>query len=554
MADNIRTFNAPQLGLRPTEIGVEATAAAARRIGAFSNQTAEALTNVGARLGRAGAGAADAVDDAVTHHQVHAGAANFMGLVSGKTNEWNEIAKSADPNDTSIKDKFIEENLNPALDQFEQSFLTEKGRRWAEGKTQALRQHMFEKTSADMSALAADAVHQNVNKTMNLGISAVTNDPSSLDFVRDSVKGSIADIAGSSPNLSPQSHAKVVTELSDKAEREIVHAAISGIIAKGGDWQKVANDPKNAAFINRSELETFARAEKAQKRADLLTQKQIEDYQHTQQVRDGATKLGQAFTDNVTYDDQMRPIVKPGLTKAALEIARTNPTAADHARTLINWGETQLRSHKENIVTDPATKKDLYDGLFRTENPTTEVALMKAQIGGKLSNQDFTQLHQLQRALEEKPLKGPLYQGTMEAVKGMLGVSIMPDGHERYGNFVQQFIPAYLALPDEKRGAALNLKDPSSLLSKSIEGLKPTPAQLMVGHALRGTGLSPEAFQGLSVPGAPKPSVMPPPEPGQTPRPGAKPRPVRVNTPEESQKLNPGTRYMRPGDDTVYVR
>jgi hypothetical protein len=501
MAPNIVEFSAPQLRLQPSEIGVEATAAAARRIGGFFNQKGEALTNEGARLGRAGAAAGDVAVQHAEHTEISNGAANFMALVNGKTNEWNETAKNADPNDPSVKDKFIEENLNPALEQFQSGFNTDKGRRWAESKIDALRQHMFEKTSADMSSMAADAVHMNVNKSVNLAIGTVSNDPSSLDFLRDSIKGAIGDIADSSPNLTPQANAKVKNDLGFAAEKELVHAAISGTIAKGGDWQKIADDPKNAAFINRPELDTFAKAQKAQERADLLQQKQLETYQKQQDVSAAHEQANKTFADNVSYDATTGRIdIKPDYFKQAMGIARMPNAPEGLARTLISWGEAQQRQKKEVIATDPATKKDLYDGLFRTDNPTTEVALMKAQIDGKLSNQDFSQLHQLQKALEEKPLKGPLYQGTMEAVKGMLGVSVMPDGHERYGNFVQTFIPAYLALDDKGRAAALNLKDPNSLISKSMEGIKPTPAQLMVGHALRGTGLSPEAFESLSVP------------------------------------------------------
>lgn len=548
---NIRELNVGPLGLRPSEVGVEATAGAARRISGLFNQTAEALTGTGRRVGSA---INEAVDVAVaheTHEQTTAGSLRSAQLALDIDTKWNDTFKGAladpsNPQSGAVDKKFREEQLEPALDKFREGFTTEKSQAWADHFVNQFRESMFRQTAGDMSRLAGERVRSETTGTVNTWTNTVYSNPAMLGTGLDMLDHSIGGIVGSSPKLSAADASKVSTEVTDKGRRELIHAAISGTIAKGGDWQAIANDPKNAPYVNRPELETFAKAAKGQARADILQQKQLEDYQHTQQVRDGADKLGKAFTDNVTYDDQMRPIVKPGLTKTALDIARSNPTAADHARTLINWGEAQLRERKETVQTDPATKKSLYDGLFSTDNPTTEVALMKAQIAGKLSNQDFSQLHQLQKTLEEKPLKGPLYQGTMEAVKGMLGTSVMPDGHERYGNFVQTFIPAYLALDAKDQAAALNLKDPSSLISKSMEGIKPTPAQLMVGHALRNTGVSPEMMQSLTV--------TPPAGPGETPRPGAKPRPVNVKTPEEATKLNPGTRYMRPGDDKVYVR
>src|SRR5262245_10213787 len=97
----IKPFQAPELGLRPSEEGVQAFAAAGRRLGAFSNQVAGATEQVGHAFGRIGGGIAEAgqaVTDIVTHQQVSHGAATFAQLTDSLTNRWNDIAKNADPN------------------------------------------------------------------------------------------------------------------------------------------------------------------------------------------------------------------------------------------------------------------------------------------------------------------------------------------------------------------------------------------------------------------------------------------------------------------------
>src|SRR5437868_15548346 len=116
---NIREFEAPKdIGLRPTEIGVDATAAAARRIGTFYNQQAESLSDIGQRISSTVRDAGQVADDYVTHRDISAGAAHGTEIVANANSQWNEMARKADPNDPSVAQKFLTENLEPALEKF----------------------------------------------------------------------------------------------------------------------------------------------------------------------------------------------------------------------------------------------------------------------------------------------------------------------------------------------------------------------------------------------------------------------------------------------------
>lgn len=499
---NIRDFSAPEgLGLQPSSVGTEAAASAGRRVGAFYNQAGQALADTGQRVGSAVKDAGDAAVQYMEHREISLGAANLAQLQQNQVDAWNAAAKGADPNDPTVAAKFRETTMEPALDKFSQSFMTEGAQKWAESRVDRFRQHMFEKTSADMSSLAADAVHMNVVKTMNATGNMVYNDPSSLDFARDTLRSSVASMADSSPNLSPEAAAKVKTDLTVQGETHLVRGAIMGAIAKGGDWKRIADDPKNAPFVNEAEIETFVRAQKAQERTDLLRQKQIETYQRQQDDLSVHVAGNKILSDSVTIDPTTgRPSIKPGYFEQSLDLARkypNAPNAATTAKTMIDWGEHQQATKRELVISDPGTMKNLDDRLFSPTNPTTRIDLMRAQIAGKLSDHDFNSRERLVTELEQRPLKGPIWQDTMKAVESELVLNVpgIPGkdnvGLANYSKFIQSFVPDYLA--KERSGTlppnALDVKDPQSMISKAMAPFQRTQANRMQDYVAAAGGL-----------------------------------------------------------------
>jgi hypothetical protein len=100
--------------------------------------------------------------------------------------------------------------------------------------------------------------------------------------------------------------------------------------------------------------------------------------------------------------------------------------------------------------------------------------------------------------LRGKPMSGPLFDAAKQAWQEAVGVGVVPDGHQRYQAFYDQFQPQYLALPADKQAGALNLSDPNSLASQimSQPGIRATPEELRQGylgklthHLLEGPGI-----------------------------------------------------------------
>src|SRR5262245_26389185 len=164
---NIKSYNTPELGLRPTEVGVEATAAVGRRAGTMFREAAGALQDLGNRIGSTVRDAGDAYVAYQEHREISAGAPNFAAMRDNLTTNWNETVKDADPNDPSTAKKFREEVMEPAIDKFKSGFTTQGGQNWAQSHTDSMRNHFFEKTSADMSTMAGKAAIVNSTQTIN---------------------------------------------------------------------------------------------------------------------------------------------------------------------------------------------------------------------------------------------------------------------------------------------------------------------------------------------------------------------------------------------------
>jgi hypothetical protein len=548
---NIRQFDAPpNLGLNPSETGVDATAKAAQRIGMFYNQFGNATSELGNEKGQmwrtlgadAGSDIKTAGDVAVKymdHEQVSQGSAAFAQLTNDLTNKYNAALKNADPNDPSFVAKFNEGVVQPSLDNFKSAFSTENAQAWAEAHANELQNHFITKGAADLSGMAKEAIKVNYEKTVNSLSSAAANDPSSLDFALAQVDHSVKAMADSSPTLSGADAFAVKSEWGQKAKEAIVKSAISGMIQKNPNVNLDDIQKKYGDFIKGDEMKMFQKSAQVQAKANALVEKQsaqLDKQKADLQVHQSAAKV---ITDNVTFDPQTgAPIVDPKFFSQALDIARKNPNASnagETVRAMMSWGESQ-QAKGAKPADDPTVKADLTTRMFSPDNPTTTIDLMKARADGKISDHTFQTYHGLVQELEQSPLKGPIWQDTVAAVKGELilsGVGLPGKditGEGNYAKWAQTFIPQYQAM--SRAGTlppnALDVKDPDSMISKSMAPFKRSIQQRTQDYLSTLGG-------GESKPG---PAIAPP---------------TKVTSPSDAAKLAPGTRYQTP-DGKVYVR
>lgn len=396
---NITQYDAPQgIGLRPTESGIDANVQAARRIGAFASQKAEA---VGKTLGLEGRMLDSSIRDAgqvavdyEDHREISHGAAAGAQLTENLTNTWNDIAKNADPNDPSVAAKFQQEQLEPALEKFRQGFSTEKSQQWAESHVDLLRQHMFEKSSADMMTLAKKATFENAETMKNSMTNTAVSDPSSVPSLLKGLDQSLDGIVNSSPNLKGADAATIRSTLGQSMREAIVKAGAFGAIqnasnpeAAAAEWTK--NYPKE---INGMEAMQLAKAAKSQNKINNAYDKAAQLQQKQELVADFHEKYSKLTASTVQADGTLR--AGPDYFKQMAKLA--NHPGIGYApegalKAGIAFGQ-EINANPRNDVTDPHTDEDF--GRRVVLPPTdpdalSEVDIIKAKTQGLLSDRSF---------------------------------------------------------------------------------------------------------------------------------------------------------------------
>lgn len=518
---NIREQSAPQdLGLRPTEAGYDARLQAARRLGAFANQAAEAISDTGRRIGSTITDVGDVVEKFETNREISKGAADGAKFVAQKNDQWNEIAKNADPNDPTIKQKFLD-GMEKELEKFRGGFMTERSGQWAERFVDQYRNHMYEKTSADMATLAGIAVQKNARVAVNSLSSAVASDPSSLDFALSAVEHKVGGMADSSPNLSADQSAKVKASMTQEAKETIVKSAISGMIQKNPNIDLDAVQKKYGAYINGAEMKMFQKAAQTQAKVDMLQQKQLETYQRQQNERAAEKSANDNLTKNVTIDPQTgRTTVNPNYFKDALDIARMPDAPVGLARTLIDWGEHQQDRKAQPMTSDPAAASSLDARMFSADNPTSKMDILRAEADRKLTRADAEIRSKIIDQRDKMP-SDPMFKIAMDGAKQLIegrtaGEKSLQSG--KYASFMQQFLEDYQrqkaagTLPPN----ALSLRDPNSLLSKTMEAYKSPLAAAISSNG--GVGAPAPAPRNDAMPAIPAPENRPANSIYETPR------------------------------------
>ena len=137
---NIREFNAPgDLGLRPDDRAAEATANSGRRIAALYSEAGDAKASIGRSAASAIRDVGDVAVKYAEHREISQGAATAATTLSNLDAKWNEMIKTADPNDPSVAAKFREEVLEPTLEKLGSAPMTEGGQKFAEANVEKFR-------------------------------------------------------------------------------------------------------------------------------------------------------------------------------------------------------------------------------------------------------------------------------------------------------------------------------------------------------------------------------------------------------------------------------
>lgn len=441
----------PIEGLRPTDMGVEAFAAAGRRAGAFFNQVADTKGTVGATFGR---NLDSAINDAgrvavdfASHQEISHGAAAYAGLNDKLTQEWNKRAQAADPNDPTIATKFREEVLAPELEKFGQAFWTEKGRDWAQSRVAASTNHFFEKTTADMMQKASDAAIVNAKQLENHLTNTALQDPSSVQHLLETAESSVSAVVSSNPNLKGVTASKLQSQLLEKTRESIVRSGAIGAIQSSRDPEATAAEwgRRYPDYINGAELKQFGQMAKQVQRLDRAqaNQDRVEYDRRVKADFDG--KMNRLETSTLTDDG--RVVIPPDYAKN-LKALSLHPGAHGIQAAITNLHSLQERQAAGiPAVTDPHVLEELNASLALGPGDPGFLKVDKISqwnATGKLSDRDKGKYMGYLEASEKDPARRLVdrdFKTFLDAMKpsittdSVLNTKGDPVGMQRYGQF-----------------------------------------------------------------------------------------------------------------------
>lgn len=516
----IQTFDAGNLGLQPSEIGVESVAAAARREGAFYSQQAAATEQVGRSIGQmAGSAIRDAGQaalDYLDHQQISHGAATFAELTANKTAEWSKIIEGSDPHDPSVGKQFLEESLEPALDKFRQGFMTEKGQAWAEAHIDALRQHFFQQTASDISSKAKQGVTVDLDKLANKLGETVFINPNALHDQFDLAPSLVGGIVNSAPGLKGLEKSAITSEYVQKLREHLVQTASQSYITKTAQmppWME-----KYKEFIKPIELQQFQKQQVAQQKANIYYEKQTQLLQKQQADNQAKGQASDFITNNfkIDPDNPNRYLIAPDAKQKALDFLRQNHEAPSSRELFENLDRLIDHASKPGAITsNPQAKADFWTDLANPDVSLTglELKVLHNESSGQLTPQEASTQRNAIHVMKESLDKDPILKTKIDAIKEAVGFDLMANGKDQFSNAMAAFLPVYERLKRSPAGLppnALNLDDPNSLISQSIKDFEPKIQDRMMAHALKAVGLkSIEDMQKVNIPGFNVPPTKP---------------------------------------------
>jgi hypothetical protein len=438
------------------------------------------------------------------HKEIADGSAAWASLVNGKTAEWDKINKNGSVHDGAAGTNFMQSNLEPALAQFQQGFFTEKGQAWAEAHVEKLRDHMQKKTTADMGRRAGNAIAADAVQTGNAFANTVRIDPShdNVKLAIDGIDSGVGSVIKNHPGMDEGTRKNTHQTLTSKIKDDVLDTAAVAEIYKSGNfpsWMDPNSKDYEPEWVKHIDSKKLLALQKQQEM--VKNHNEVEDRQLQAAIRqDEDRNVRSLATQNLAKSSKVDPAtgqtsLAPDYLTNSLKILQDHPDspiAAEQYKEAMSYSKSVLAQDK-TVISNKETLTGLTDRMLDAQNPTTELDILRAMNNKQISHQDGESLLQTARLVEQQGMKGPKFTQAMEAVKEKIGVGLMPDGHTRYSNFMNDFVNEYQR--ELRTGKSevdlLNTKDPNSLISKTLVPYAPDARTLFSARLFKGTGLDP---------------------------------------------------------------
>lgn len=435
------------------------------------------------------------------------------------TNDWRERLKNADPNDTELANKFMED-YDSQMQKLGENVQTRGGQLFLNRSTSELRGHFSTTVVAGQAELAAVRATQNYEKSVDGLSSGLLVDPSGFKTAIDLHDAGIDEQvkAGALP-------VEAALKLKPRGAERLATSAIRGWIdldpedakaqLKSGKWDSfIGGEVKH---------QLFAEAERS-KTAKLIEQDRI------RQQAERAKQEKQQVTQN-----EFLSLLSEGKLSAN-DILKSNldPFGSGSKEQFLNL----LKEHVSGNgmpKPDPATVQDVWerihlpDGDPRKLNDENELNGMFGRLGIEWIKTFRAEIQG--RRTGDGEIESQLKNGVIDIAKGQLTKSNPltgirdPIGDEQYQKFMSVFLKEYQAQRLQGK-SPMDLLDPEKpdYLGKHILRFKRSEKQIMQ-DMVRGMNAQPGLVDAATAPLPTSGSPTPTPAPTGTPPPRGTPAP-----------------------------
>lgn len=453
---NIAQFNAgDNIGLKPSDEGAHALSEAAYREGQFYRQAGADITQAGDRIGEQ-AGQAEYADE------ISKGSATWSTLFANKTAQWNQaVAQPGAAQDKTLGQSFMQNSLEPDLQDFQNAFSTTKGQDWALSRANDLRQHFGEKVSADSMTLAGEGRLQDFTTNLNQLASTAYRDPTTADVAFGHIDETYKAMMDSG-TFTPEQQSKAMALVTDM-KKEVALNQVKGMADNVNDPQGPAkarallDTGVHSNYIPAEQQQTLHRyidnqeasriVEKTQK--DTAVQVQKTDA-NSQEVNSVFSQLasGQGYLATTAFSNQKLTTQQRNDLVAKNDGILTLPHSFLTSPT---YGDGFNQAAKAVYGGQPITAAALTAGVRRQEI-TPAGAVQLQQLSDKMKTP--------QGVAEMNAQNSVLAQMRTQIVKGGPNTSD-PVGEKNYNSMLNTFYPAWNAAISSGKTPA-QLADPAS--------------------------------------------------------------------------------------------
>lgn len=305
------------------------------------------------------------------------------------TKQWLDTARTADPNDTGVAQRFMDNVVNPRLDQVGADVSTRTGKLMWQKARAGLAADMFTKTAADQATLAGEAQVQNMTTVMNQGSDTVMSDPASFQ----SVMG-MQDMAleGAVRTGLPRTKA---LELQTHMHKQTAQAMLMGIAANAGPDQAQAemDSGKVDAYLDagdkatlQTHFDTLRKAQTEQQKSDAAELRR----QQQEQFKSAASEV---TATTIGPDGQLTvpPDYYENVAKLRLLPGQDDGTV----RAMLDLGRSLTRELAEGTPShdDPVTFDNFQQRIgipAGQPGALTTAEVLRARAASNLSDKSFT--------------------------------------------------------------------------------------------------------------------------------------------------------------------